>query len=133
MKKRVLFLCTGNSCRSQMAEAIVNARLGDKWIAFSAGTQPRENVHPHATQVLDEIGINNIGRPKSVEAFRNSQFDLVVTLCDSASEECPLWLGKSKRFHQGFSDPAKSNDLNDFRRVRDDIERAIIQLLKNNE
>ena len=133
MKKHVLFLCTGNSCRSQMAEAVVNARLGDKWIAVSAGTQPRENAHPLTTQVLNEIGIHTIGRPKSVEEFRDSQFDLVVTLCDSASEECPVWLGKSKRFHQGFPDPAKSNDLNDFRRVRDDIERVIIQLLHDNE
>ena len=96
MKKKVLFLCTGNSCRSQMAEAIVNARLGETWEAFSAGTKPAGSVHPKALAALAEIGIQHAGRTKSVDEFRDADLDLVVTLCDSAQEECPVWLGKRK-------------------------------------
>ncbi len=93
-KSRVLFLCTGNSCRSQMAEAIVNARLGDRWEAQSAGTKPTGFVHPKTIAVLFEIGIQHTGRSKSVDEFRGQDFDLVVTVCDSAAEDCPVWLGK---------------------------------------
>ena len=102
MKKKVLFLCTGNSCRSQMAEAIVNARLGETWQAFSAGTKPAGYVHPMAVTVLEEKGIHHVGRSKSVDEFRDVDFDLVVTVCDSAAEECPVWLGKGKKFIMAF-------------------------------
>jgi arsenate reductase len=131
IKRKILFLCTGNSCRSQMAEALVNARLGDRWEAVSAGTKPAGYVHPKAIQVLAEIGIEHNGRSKLADEFRNIDFDLVVTVCDSAAEECPLWLGKGKRVHHSFPDPAKTDDLNDFRQVRDDIERQIIPLIKS--
>ena len=130
MKKKVLFLCTGNSCRSQMAEAIVNARLGETWEAASAGTRPAGTVHPMALAVLSEIGIRHTGRSKPMDEFRGVDFDLVVTVCDSAAEECPLWLGKGKRLHRGFPDPAKTGDMDDFRKVRDDIARDIIPLLE---
>ena len=130
MKKKVLFLCTGNSCRSQMAEAIVNARLGETWEAVSAGTRPAGTVHPLALAVLSEIGIRHTGRSKPAEEFRGVDFDLVVTVCDSAAEECPLWLGKGKRLHRGFPDPAKTGDMDDFRKVRDDIARVIIPLIE---
>lgn len=125
-KRKVLFLCTGNSCRSQMAEAIVNARYGDTWEAFSAGTQPAGYVHPKAIQVLQEIGIEHHGESKSTEQFRSVDFDLVVTVCDDAAENCPVWLGKGKRMHIGFPDPAKAQGtedeiLSNFRSVRDDI------------
>lgn len=130
MKRKVLFLCTGNSCRSQMAEAIVNARLGDEWQAFSAGTKPAGYVHPKAIAALAEIGIRHEGRSKSVDEFRDADFDLVVTVCDSAAEECPVWLGKGKRVHHGFPDPAQTDDMEDFRRVRDAIEREILPLLR---
>ncbi len=128
-RRKVLFLCTGNSCRSQMAEALVNARLGDTWQAFSAGTKPAGNVHPKALAVLAEIGIQHQGTSKHIDEFRDQDFDLVITVCDSAAEECPLWLGKGKRLHHGFPDPAQSNDLEDFRRVRDAIEREIFPIL----
>jgi len=128
-RRKVLFLCTGNSCRSQMAEALVNARLGDTWQAFSAGTKPAGYVHPKALVALAEIGIQHQGTSKHVDAFRQQDFDVVITVCDSAAEECPLWLGKGKRFHHGFPDPALSDDLEDFRRVRDAIEREIIPIL----
>jgi len=119
MKRQVLFLCTGNACRSQIAEAIVNARLGDTWQAFSAGTKPAGSVHPKALAVLEEIGIHHAGRSKGVEAFKQVAFDLVVTVCDSAAEDCPLWLGTGRRVHHGYPDPAKSDEMDDFRRVRD--------------
>ena len=130
MKRRILFLCTGNSCRSQMAEAIVNARLGDEWKAVSAGTRPAGYVHPKAIAVLQEIGIEHQGRSKRADEFRDVPFDLVVTVCDSAAEECPVWLGKGKRVHHSFPDPALTDRMDDFRTVRNDIEREISQLLK---
>jgi arsenate reductase len=133
MKKKVLFLCTGNSCRSQIAEAIVNARLGDKWDAVSAGTRPAGFVHPMALEVLREIGINHSGASKSVDSFYETGFDLVVTVCDSAAEECPAWLGKGKKAHHSFPDPAKTGDINDFRSVRDTIAQEIPQILNKYE
>jgi arsenate reductase len=142
-KKKVLFLCTGNSCRSQMAEAIVKARLGETWQAFSAGTKPAGYIHPMALAVLEELGIHHAGRSKSVDEFRNVDFDLVVTVCDSAAEECPVWLpvprpgeagGKGKKVHHGFPDPAKTEGtkeeiMQSFRSVCDDMERKIIPIL----
>jgi arsenate reductase len=135
MKRKVLFLCTGNSCRSQMAEAIINARLGDEWEAFSAGTKPAGYVHPKALEALSEIGIQHEGRSKLADEFKGVDFYLVVTVCDSAAEECPVWLGKGKRAHHSFPDPAKAEGTNEqvmnvFRAVRDDIEIEMIKLLK---
>ncbi len=130
-KRKVLFLCTGNSCRSQLAEAIVNARLGETWEAVSAGTKPAGYVHPKALAALAEIGIQHQGRSKLADEFKGVDFDLVVTVCDAAAEECPLWLGKGKRVHHSFPDPAKTDDMNDFRKVRDDIARVIIDLLES--
>jgi len=133
--KKVLFLCTGNSCRSQMAEAIINARLGDTWQAVSAGTKPAGDIHPKALEALSEIGIRHAGRSKRADEFRDVDFDLVVTVCDSAAEECPIWLGQGKRIHHSFPDPAKAEGteeeiMNLFRTVRDDIEKEMINLLK---
>jgi len=130
-KRKVLFLCTGNSCRSQMAEAIVNAKFGKKWEAFSAGTKPTGQVHPKALAVLEEIGIQHQGRSKPADEFQGVDFDLVVSVCNTAAEECPVWLGKGNRIHHSFPDPAKTDDLNDFRKVRDAMEREIIFLLVN--
>jgi arsenate reductase len=134
MKRKVLFLCTGNSCRSQMAEAIVNARLGDAWEAYSAGTQPAGYVHPLALAVLAEIGILHRGRSKHADEYRDVPFDLVVTVCDAAAEACPVWLGQGRRVHRGFPDPAQATGSKDevmavFRAVRDDIAREVPQLL----
>ena len=134
MNKSVLFLCTGNSCRSQIAEAIVNARYSKEWRAFSAGTRPTGFVHPMAIQVLHEIGIEHHGESKSVEQFRNEGFDLVITVCDDASEECPVWLGRGKRLHKGFRDPAKAEGTEEerlaaFRQVRDEMLKKIPSLL----
>lgn len=133
--KKVLFLCTGNSCRSQMAEAIVNERLGDRWHAVSAGTRPAGYVHPKALAALQEIGIHHKGKSKLADEFKGTDFDLVVTVCDSAAEECPIWIGKGKRAHHSFPDPAKAQGTEDevmtvFRSVRDEIEKEIIPLLQ---
>ena len=133
--KRVLFLCTGNSCRSQMAEAIVNARLANEWRAFSAGTRPTGFVHPKALAALAEIGIQHQGRSKLVDEFRGEDFDLVVTVCDSAAEECPVWIGKGKRTRHRYPDPAEAQGtdeeiMNAFRTVRDTMEKEIAALLK---
>lgn len=136
-KSRVLFLCTGNSCRSQMAEAIVNARCSEQWQAFSAGSRPAGEVHPMALQVLAEVGIHHAGRPKSMGEFTGQPFDLVVTLCEDSDEECPVWLGKGKRIHQPFPDPDKvagsdAERLQAFRQVRDAIAGLILPLLDEN-
>lgn len=134
-KRKVLFLCTGNSCRSQMAEAIVNARMGDDWEAFSAGTKPAGYVHPQALIALAEIGIQHQGRSKLADEYRGVDFDLVVTVCDAAAEDCPVWLGKGRRVHHSFPDPAKATGTDEeimqvFRSVRDAIADDIGQLLK---
>ena len=115
-----------------MAEAIVNARMGAEWQAVSAGTKPAGYVHPKALAALAEIGIQHEGRSKLADEFKGQDFDLVVTVCDSAAEECPVWLGKGRKVHHSFPDPALTDDLNDFRAVRDDIERVILRLLKTN-
>jgi arsenate reductase (thioredoxin) len=133
-KAKVLFLCTGNSARSQMAEAIVNARLGDAWEAYSAGTQPAGYVHPMALHALSEIGIRHEGRSKNASEYRDTSFDLVVTVCDDAAENCPVWLGRGRRVHLGFPDPAKATGSEEqvlavFRQVRDDIAAQVGQLL----
>lgn len=134
-KKKVLFLCTGNSCRSQIAEAIVNFSHGEEWKACSAGTKPAGYVHPLALKVLDEIGIHHQGRSKPISEYQGHDFDLVITVCDDAAENCPLWLGKGKRVHLGFPDPAQASGSDDevmaaFRRVRDEIAAKIPELLR---
>ena len=118
-----------------MAEAIVNARLGDGWEAVSAGTEPAESVHPKTVRVLAEIGIAHEGRSKHADEFRDVPFDLVVTVCDSAAEQCPVWLGRGRRVHLGFSDPAQATGTEEqvmavFRVVRDDIDRRVPELLR---
>ncbi len=118
-----------------MAEAIVNSRLGDAWEAVSAGTVPAGHVHPNALRALAEIGIEHHGRSKSADEFRDVPFDLVVTVCDDAAENCPVWLGPGQRAHLSFTDPAKITGSEEqvmaaFRSVRDDIARRIPALLQ---
>ena len=126
MKKRVLFLCTTNSCRSQMAEGLINHFLGDKIAAFSAGTEATY-VNPNAAEVMKEIGIDiSRHQSKNLSAFDGQSFDYVITLCGSANETCPLYIGGTKKTHIGFDDPAKTQGtkkevLRKFRRVRDEI------------
>jgi arsenate reductase len=133
-KSTILFLCTGNSCRSQMAEAIVNARFPE-WKAYSAGTKPAGYVHELAIEILNEIGISHSGQSKSIDELPTKDFDVVVTVCDSAAEECPVWVGRAgKRVHHGFVDPTKAEGTLEerkqvFRSVRSEMLEVIPQLL----
>lgn len=127
--RRVLFLCTANSARSPMAEAIVNARHSDRWEAHSAGTRPAAAIHPLAAQALEEIGVPARGlMPKPLEAFRGHHFDLVLTVCDAAAA-CPVWPGPGERLHLGFPDPAAAGTLAAFRAVRDELILRLGELL----
>ena len=106
-KKKVLFLCTHNSARSQMAEGLMNAHYGDRYEAYSAGTEP-SNVNPYAVAVMAEIAIDiSSHRPKSIGEFQSIQFDYVVTVCDSAKETCPFFPGGKEQIHKGFEDPSQ--------------------------
>ena len=118
-----------------MAEAIVNARYNKEWRAFSAGTKPAGYVHPKAIQVLAEIGIMHSGKSKQIDELHTRDFDVVVTVCDSAAEECPMWPGRAgKRVHHSFVDPAKAQGSDEeqmaiFRRVRSEMVEVIPKLL----
>jgi arsenate reductase len=133
MKKQVLFLCTGNSARSQMAEGLVNYYLGDEWQAVSAGTEPAGYVHPLAVQVMSELGIDISGqRSKPAAEFRDANLDLVITVCDDAAENCPLWLGSGHKVHIGFQDPARAAGSDEerlaaFRQVRDEMRQRLFK------
>ena len=126
MKKRILFLCTHNSCRSQMAEALANHFLGDQVHAYSAGTEATR-VNPLAAKVLAELGIDTTPlRSKTMDEFDGQRFDHVVTLCDDANEKCPFFFGGVQRLHRGFDDPSRLSGseevvLPEFCRVRNEI------------
>ena len=136
-KLRVLFLCTGNSCRSQMAEGWARKLKGDVIESYSAGIETH-GLNPLAVKVMAEAGVDIGGqRSKTVEAVKDVPFDYVVTVCGHANESCPIWLsGKAKVVHVGFDDPpalakgAKTEEdaLDQYRRVRDEI-RAFIETL----
>ncbi len=136
-KSKVLFLCTGNSSRSQMAEGLVKHYLGKKWKPYSAGTHPADKVHPLAIKAMAELGIDiSEKKSKSVDKYQKKKFDLVITVCDEAAEECPVWLGKGKVAHISFPDPAKATgtkiqQLSAFQAVRDDIRRRVFYYLAN--
>jgi arsenate reductase len=135
LKKKVLFLCTANSCRSQMAEGIVNHFIGDRIEAFSAGTEA-SFVNPRAIAVLREIGIDVSGhRSKNVDEFAGDRFDFTVTLCGDARDKCPIFAGGGDRVHIGFSDPAKATGSEEeimeaFRRVRDEIREGLLEYFR---
>jgi len=118
-----------------MAEAIVNARMGNEWQADSAGTKPTGYVHPKALAALAEVGIQHAGQSKLADEFRGVAFDLVVTVCDAAAEDCPVWLGQGQRVHHSFPDPAKAAGTEEevmqaFCTVRDAIAEEISQILE---
>lgn len=126
---RILILCTGNSCRSQIAEAFLKSFDPDLEV-HSAGTHPASRVHPKAVAVMHEVGVDLRGAfPKSVEEFLKQPFDYVITVCDDANETCPAFTGRvKKRVHIGFDDPARAagseaHVLGEFRRIRDEIQR----------
>ena len=137
MSKRVLILCTGNSCRSQMAEGLWQT-LGDgRWQAASAGSRPAGYVHPLAVLAMKERGIDiSASRSKSVDEFAGQNFDIVVTVCDHAKEACPAFPGAQQALHWPFDDPAEAHGsdaekMRVFQRVRNEIEDRIRAFLRN--
>lgn len=126
MKKSVLFLCTGNSCRSQMADGLINHDFADHIEAFSAGTEPH-GLNPRAVQVMQEIGIDiSTNSSDHISTYEGQAFDYVITLCGDANDKCPLFFGGVKRLHMGFDDPPKAKGTEEeimavYRRVRDEI------------
>ena len=131
---KVLFLCTENACRSQMAEGLVNHYLAGKVKAFSAGVRPTR-VNPRAIAALAELGIDITHyRSKSVDDLAGEDFDLVITVCDQAREQCPVFFGPEV-LHVGFPDPARATGseeeiMAEFRRVRDAIKEKLLVLLE---
>ncbi|MGE9293548.1 MAG: arsenate reductase ArsC [Puniceicoccales bacterium] len=129
-KPNVLILCTGNSCRSHMAEGILRHTAGDLFEVFSAGSKPAGYVHPMAIEALKEIGIDISGHSsKHLDQFMDAGIDTVITVCASADQDCPLFPGKVNRYHWGFEDPPKAvrlgeSELNAFRRIRDEIRKV---------
>jgi arsenate reductase (thioredoxin) len=132
---KVLFLCTENACRSQMAEGLINHDLPGEIQALSAGVRATR-VNPRAIQVMAEIGIDiSRQRSKSMDEFSEEQFDLAITLCDQAQRECPMFPGAARLIHMGFPDPAKATGteeeiLNEFRKVRDTIRQQMVPFLQ---
>jgi len=127
MKPMILILCTGNSCRSHLAEGILRAAAGDLIEVASAGSKPAGYVHPKSIEVMKEIGIDLSGHhSKHLEEFLNRPVDTVITVCGNADQACPIFPGQLHRYHWGFDDPAHATGseekvLKEFRRVRDQI------------
>ena len=126
MKKKVLFICTHNSARSQMAEGLLRSLYGDRYEAYSAGTQP-SRVNPYAIKVMAEIGIDiSTHHSKNIDVLHGMKFDYVVTVCNKAKEACPLFLGGEESLHNDFDDPSQFKGNEDeklavFRKIRDVI------------
>jgi arsenate reductase len=129
-RPRVLFLCTHNSARSQMAEGLLRRLAGDRFDVASAGIEATR-VHPLAVRAMDEIGVDlGSHSSKTVDAFAGRTWDIVITVCDSANARCPVFPGKTRRLHWSFDDPSQMTGSEDerlqaFRRVRDEIGRAL--------
>lgn len=134
--QRVLILCTGNSCRSQMAEGLINHFLGGRWQAYSAGSAPSGQVHPLAVQAMAELDIDiSGGVSESVEVYRDLKPELIVTVCDNAARNCPVWVGEGKVRHMPFDDPTEpagsdADRMAACRRVRDQMQEALLTYLQ---
>jgi len=130
LPKTVLILCTGNSCRSQMAEVLLNHELAGQVRALSAGTRPQPKVAEGAIAALEELGLPTQGLyPKDVDAVMHEPIDLVVTVCDNAKETCPVFPKPVKHLHLSFHDP-HGEPLDSFRRVRDDIRARLVPAVR---
>ena len=126
----ILILCTGNSCRSHLAEGLLRAALNDAYVVASAGSKPAGYVHPLAVKAMAEIGIDISGHTsKHMEEFLNQEVETVITVCGNADQACPMFPGQLNRYHWGFDDPAHATGTEEeqmavFRRVRDEIRRV---------
>jgi len=129
-KPKILILCTGNSCRSHMAEGILRNAAGDLFEIFSAGSKPSGYVHPKAIEVVGELGIDISGHEsKHLDQFLNAGIDTVITVCGNADQACPAFPGKVNRYHWGFEDPPHAaregeSEIDAFRRIRDEIKKV---------
>ena len=129
-KPTILILCTGNSCRSHLAEGILQAALGEGYNVQSAGSKPAGYVHPLAIRVMNEVGIDISGhRSKHLEEFLKQPVETVITVCGNADQVCPMFPGQVNRYHWGFDDPAHATGTEEeklaaFRRVRDEIKKV---------
>jgi arsenate reductase len=134
--KKVLFLCTGNSCRSQMADGLINHDFAGQIEAFSAGTEPH-GLNPRAVAVMAEVGIDiSANSSDQISKYEGQNFDYVITLCGDANDKCPLFFGGVKRSHIGFDDPPKATGseeevMNVYRRVRDEIRAQLGDYFRN--
>jgi arsenate reductase (thioredoxin) len=135
MKSKVIFICTGNSCRSQMAEGLLRTLAGDRYEVYSAGLKPSV-VNPRAIHVMKEIGTDISGhQSKSVEQYLEQPFDYIITVCDNANETCPYFPGSGKRIHWSFTDPADATGteeeiLSEFRKIRDQIKSGLENFIR---
>jgi arsenate reductase len=126
----ILILCTGNSCRSHLAEGLLRAALNDAYVVASAGSKPAGYVHPLAVKAMAEIGIDISGHTsKHMDEFLNQEVETVITVCGNADQACPIFPGQLNRHHWGFDDPAHATGMEEeqmavFRRVRDEIRRV---------
>ncbi len=133
--KEALILCRANSCRSQMAEGLINHYLKDRWKAYSAGYEP-SSVHPKAVQVMAELNIDISSQTsKGIESFSGKDFNLIITVCGEADEKCPMYMGKTPKIHIGFTDPGRMKGTEEvalemFRAVRDDMRSRLVDFLK---
>jgi len=136
MKPRILFLCTGNSCRSHMAEGWLRKLGGDRYESLSAGAKPSGYVHPLAIKAMVEVGVDvSQHRSKSIDEFNDQTLDVLVTVCDNARESCPTFTGAKRMLHWSFDDPAlatgtDAEKMSVFRRVRDEIRQRITNYLQ---
>jgi arsenate reductase len=134
MKKRVLFLCTGNSARSQMAEGLLRHMAGDRFEVYSAGTRPK-GLHPRSVEAMKDVGIDiSHHLSKDIDEYEGERFNYVITLCDRAKKECPVFPGATP-IHWSFDDPSEAtadNEVRTFRRVRDEIRQRLSLFLVAN-
>jgi arsenate reductase (thioredoxin) len=134
--KKIIFLCTGNSCRSQMAEGFMRNMAGDRFQVVSAGVEPTQ-VNPYAIKVMAEVDIDiSTHQSKSVNVFLNWQFDYVITVCNHARQLCPVFPGQHQHIHWDIEDPAdfrgsKQDKIKFFRKIRDEIKKKCLEFLKN--
>ena len=135
-KEKIIFICTENACRSQIAEGLMRHLAHDKYEVYSAGSHPTK-VHPAAITVMNEVGIDiSFHSSDPISLFKNERMDIVITVCDNANKACPVFPGRVKRIHWSVEDPFKNwdsstEDLVDFRKTRDELTERIKNLLKS--
>ena len=135
-KKKIIFICTGNACRSQIAHGLLESMAGDKFEVFSAGSHPSQ-VHPMSIKIMEEIGIDiSYNTSDLVDDYLKTGIEVVITVCDHANEICPIFPGNIEKIHWSINDPFKGwgynkNQMQSFRKTRDEIKERIINFLND--